>query len=57
MMFESLVKLMEAWELFLRGEPYSYLHSTSQLENFAEEEINSIQNLAVFEPADALRRR
>jgi len=34
MMFEHITDLYTQYRLYLAGEPYSYLHSTSQLENW-----------------------
>lgn len=38
-MFEQLSSLYESYFLFLRQEPYHYLHSTQQLEDLVSKKV------------------
>ena len=46
-MFENISSLYAQYNQFLRGEPYVFLHSTYQLENWAFKKVNEIENESI----------
>ena len=42
-MFENISTLYQEYRRYITGEPYSYLHSTVQLENWAESKVIHIE--------------
>ena len=47
MMFENFVTLYEQYLLFSKEQPYQYLHSTVQLENWSESTARNLENMSI----------
>lgn len=54
MMFENFATLYEQYSLYLRGQPYQFLHSTVQLENWSESTAKNIENISILNDHEKL---